>query len=52
VAEREFTPPTPAKTRRFAALLSEHGANVTIRRSLGADVDAACGQLRRAVDNV
>lgn len=31
----------------FHALLEQAGLNVTVRRSLGADIDAACGQLRR-----
>jgi 23S rRNA (adenine2503-C2)-methyltransferase len=30
----------------FAAKLKDLGLNVTIRRSLGGDVQAACGQLR------
>ncbi|MDR0935699.1 MAG: 23S rRNA (adenine(2503)-C(2))-methyltransferase RlmN [Oscillospiraceae bacterium] len=33
--------------RTFGATLLEHGATVTTRRSLGADIDAACGMLRR-----
>lgn len=33
----------------FAALLTARGLHVTVRRTLGADIDAACGQLRRAV---
>ncbi|MBP1559701.1 MAG: 23S rRNA (adenine(2503)-C(2))-methyltransferase RlmN [Oscillospiraceae bacterium] len=31
----------------FAATLEKGGLNATIRRTLGADIDAACGQLRR-----
>ncbi|MBR4223745.1 MAG: 23S rRNA (adenine(2503)-C(2))-methyltransferase RlmN [Oscillospiraceae bacterium] len=31
----------------FAKKLSDMGLNVTVRRTLGADIDAACGQLRR-----
>lgn len=31
----------------FAAVLKKDGINATIRRTLGADIDAACGQLRR-----
>ena len=38
----------PSKNlKAFARTLEDSGVNVTIRRSLGADVDAACGQLRR-----
>ncbi len=32
---------------RFQELLMEHGINTTVRRTLGADINAACGQLRR-----
>ena len=32
---------------RFAIYLDELGINATVRRTLGADIDAACGQLRR-----
>ncbi len=32
---------------RFQKYLEELGMNATVRRTLGADIDAACGQLRR-----
>jgi 23S rRNA (adenine2503-C2)-methyltransferase len=32
---------------KFRDMLEKGGLNVTIRRTLGADIDAACGQLRR-----
>ena len=32
---------------RFRDYLNDHGIVATIRRELGADIDAACGQLRR-----
>ncbi|MCM1023652.1 MAG: 23S rRNA (adenine(2503)-C(2))-methyltransferase RlmN [Prevotella sp.] len=32
---------------KFADALEKGGLNVTVRRTLGADIDAACGQLRR-----
>ncbi len=32
---------------RFCSYLTDLGINATIRRTLGADIDAACGQLRR-----
>ena len=38
---------TRAQAEAFAARLRELGANATVRRTLGQDVDAACGQLRR-----
>lgn len=33
--------------KRFSAILSEKGIPVTVRRTLGSDIDASCGQLRR-----
>jgi 23S rRNA (adenine2503-C2)-methyltransferase len=35
------------RAERFSAILSGMGVTVTIRRRLGADINAACGQLRR-----
>ncbi len=32
---------------RFKALLEKKGLNVTVRRELGSDISASCGQLRR-----
>lgn len=49
VKEREFQPASPEGVRRFARLLGEGGIPATIRRELGGDIDAACGQLRRKV---
>lgn len=37
----------PGNVNEFARRLSELGVNVTVRRRLGADIDAACGQLRK-----
>jgi len=47
VEEREFAPSTPAHLKAFVKILEDVGVNVTIRRKLGGDVDASCGQLRR-----
>ncbi|MBE6913331.1 MAG: 23S rRNA (adenine(2503)-C(2))-methyltransferase RlmN [Ruminococcaceae bacterium] len=47
VEEREFAPSAPERMRAFCKILTDRGANFTIRRSLGGDVDASCGQLRR-----
>lgn len=38
---------SPADVKRFAATLEKMGFAVTVRRKLGSDIDAACGQLRR-----
>lgn len=38
----------PASVQRFADILAGKGFAVTVRRKLGADINAACGQLRRS----
>ncbi|MCL2070943.1 MAG: 23S rRNA (adenine(2503)-C(2))-methyltransferase RlmN [Oscillospiraceae bacterium] len=35
-----------ANTKAFAAVLEKAGVTVTVRRTMGADIKAACGQLR------
>jgi len=35
------------QVQAFATILNKAGISVTIRRQLGDDIDAACGQLRR-----
>ena len=47
VEERQFQPSTPGHMRAFIRILEDSGVNVTVRRKLGGDVDASCGQLRR-----
>ena len=47
VEEREFKPSTSGHMKAFMKLLEEEGVNATLRRKLGSDVDASCGQLRR-----
>ena len=47
VEEREFAPSTPGHMKAFIKILEDNGVNVTVRRKLGSDVDASCGQLRR-----
>jgi 23S rRNA m2A2503 methyltransferase len=39
-----------ARLREFQALLEKSGVNVTVRRTLGADISASCGQLRRQTE--
>lgn len=43
----KFTKATNENIMRFRDYLNEHGVVATIRRELGSDIDAACGQLRR-----
>ena len=38
------------RQKRFVALLEERGITATVRRTLGSDIDASCGQLRRKVE--
>ena len=35
------------RVRRFQRRLEDHGVTATVRRRLGGDIDASCGQLRR-----
>jgi len=35
------------RIRQFQKRLEDHGVTVTVRRKLGSDIDASCGQLRR-----
>jgi len=43
-----YSRPDRETIRRFAATLAEHGATATLRREMGTDIQAACGQLRAA----
>ena len=36
-----------AAIERFQKILESHGVTATVRRTLGSDIDASCGQLRR-----
>lgn len=46
VSELPFGSPGTPATRRFQKLLEEAGLAATVRKRKGADIDAACGQLR------
>ena len=48
VAESPFRP--SRRTAAFQKRLESHGVTATVRRSLGGDIDAACGQLRRKAE--
>ena len=44
----EESPLKPSRRiRQFQQRLEAHGVTVTVRRRLGSDIDASCGQLRR-----
>jgi len=47
VTETSCKRSSPARIKRFSEILSAKGFAVTVRRELGADINAACGQLRR-----
>lgn len=47
VEERRFAPSPPERIRAFESQLKQAGVNVTVRRKLGGDIDASCGQLRK-----
>lgn len=46
IKERSFTS-NRRSAQRFCKMLCDLGVNATVRRTLGSDIDAACGQLRR-----
>lgn len=48
VAERDTRRSGREAVRKFAEELSRRGVNATVRRELGSDISAACGQLRRS----
>lgn len=54
VAETGLKTPARQRARAFAQQLEERGINATIRRRLGSDINASCGQLRlrRLAQNV
>ena len=47
VEERGLLPSEPSVIRAFQKTLEDSGVTVTVRRRLGSDIDASCGQLRR-----
>lgn len=49
VKERNLMSPGRALAERFQARLTHDHISATIRREMGADIDGACGQLRRRV---
>ncbi len=49
VPERGLLRPDAGRVRRFLAVLEAKKVNATVRREMGGDIRAACGQLRHAV---
>ena len=48
VAETGYRRTAPEAVKRFCEILSAEGINATVRRKLGSDINASCGQLRRS----
>ncbi len=48
IKERNFIRSGEDNVAKFKNILEKYRINVTIRRSMGTDIDAACGQLRRS----
>ncbi len=52
IKERNYKKSENKKIQNFKNILEKNRINVTIRREMGADIDAACGQLRKSyLDN-
>lgn len=47
VEENDFKKPSADKIRRFMSVIDKYNIPVTVRRELGSDISASCGQLRR-----
>ena len=47
VEESPLKPGSKAAVARFQKILEDGGITATVRRTLGGDIDASCGQLRR-----
>jgi 23S rRNA (adenine2503-C2)-methyltransferase len=47
VEESPLKPSSKAAVARFQKILEDGGITATVRRTLGGDIDASCGQLRR-----
>ena len=48
IKERKFRHGTDASIQKFKLVLEKEHINVTIRREMGTDINAACGQLRKS----
>ena len=47
VKERDYIKSSDSRIAGFIRTLEKYGINVTVRRTLGSDINASCGQLRR-----
>ena len=51
VEETGLRTSTHTAIARFQEILQQHGVTATVRRTLGSDIDASCGQLRRKYES-
>lgn len=51
VRENDYVRSGNSRIVSFSNILNSNGINTTVRRSLGGDIDASCGQLRRKHTN-
>ncbi|MGN1116848.1 MAG: 23S rRNA (adenine(2503)-C(2))-methyltransferase RlmN, partial [Candidatus Ornithomonoglobus sp.] len=52
VEERDFKKGSKSEINAFCQKLISRGVNATIRRELGSDISASCGQLRKRAGNI
>lgn len=48
IKERDYKQSQGESIQKFKLILEKYGINVTIRREMGTDINAACGQLRKS----
>ena len=51
MGESPLKPSTRQQVAAFQQALTEKGITATVRRTLGSDIDASCGQLRRKYES-
>ena len=51
IEESSLKPSTRKAVMEFQQTLEKHGIPATVRRTLGSDIDASCGQLRRKYES-
>lgn len=51
IKEKTYEKPSQESIMEFQKILDKAGIETTVRREMGADIDAACGQLRRSYIN-
>ncbi|MCB2285587.1 23S rRNA (adenine(2503)-C(2))-methyltransferase RlmN [Clostridium algidicarnis] len=48
IKEKVYVKSSEENIKKFADILNKRGIDTTVRREMGSDIDAACGQLRRS----